>query len=305
MSEKRDLFIIGAGIAGLSAAERAAERGLKVAIAEENMFGGLVMNVNHIHPAPEGAPASGSDWSADLMTRISDLGVDMIFDSVTALSRTSDGSIILSTAGGDHSASCVVVASGARLRKLGIPGEAEFEHKGVSSCADCNAPLFRNMPVAVVGGGDSALQEALVLADFCSVVHLIHRGDRFSGRQEFADAVAGSPRIDIRFHTVVEALEGDTALSAIRLRDTVSGETSVEPCQGFFAYVGLEPNTSFLPPQVETAEGRVQVDSQLESSMENLFAIGAARAGYGGLLSDAVGDAAQAVDAIGERLARQ
>ena len=129
--------------------------------------------------------------------RVSDLGVTTLFESVTGLERLPDGLIRVTTLNGSHAARCVIVASGARLRKLGVPGEAELENRGVSHCADCDAPMLKGQTVMVVGGGDSALQEALVLTEFCPVVHLVHRGSTFSARAEFVEAVQRAQQIKV------------------------------------------------------------------------------------------------------------
>jgi len=302
MSDRYDVFVIGAGVAGMSAAEQAARRGLKVCLAEESMFGGLAVNVNHLSPAPKDLPNAGSDLAAELMTRVSDLGVTMLFESVTGLARAADGQFEVSLSGGAHLARSVIIASGARLRPLGVPGEAEFENRGVSHCADCDAPMLRGQTVTVVGGGDSALQEALVLAEFCPTVHLVHRGSAFSARPDLVDTLSRTPRITVHLRTVVEALEGADALSGVRLRDLASAQTRVQPCTGFFAYVGLESNTGYLPAAVETNAGAVRVDEQRESTLANVFAVGAVRSGFPGLLTDAMEDARTAVAAICQRL---
>ena len=303
MSENFDIFVIGAGVAGLTAAEEAVRKNLKVGLAEEQMFGGLVVNVNHLQPAPSGLPETGGDLAADMMMRVADLGVTTLMEPVTSLDRGANGAIAVKTAEGSYSARCVILASGARLRKLGIPGETEFEHRGVAHCADCDAPLYRDQSVVVVGGGDSALQEALVLAEYCSAVHLVHRGASFSARADFAKAVQGNSRIIVHFDTIVEGIEGSDAVTGVRLRNATSGATETLPCKGFFAYVGLEPNADFLSDLVERDSGFVKVNTQLESSLQNLFAIGAVRAGYAGQLTDAMADAKAAVAAASNRLA--
>jgi thioredoxin reductase (NADPH) len=295
-----DLFIIGAGVAGLTAAEHAARAGLSVTVAEQLMFGGLVVNVNHLWPGLEGQPPSGSDLAAELMTRVSDAGVAMVFEPVTALEPTGDG-LRIATAGGEYLAKAAIVASGANLRALGIPGEAEFEHRGVSHCADCDAPLFEGQDVVVVGGGDSALQEALVLASFCSRVHLVHRDADFTARGEFSERVRATPNIALHLGTIVESVEGADQLTGARVRHA-SGREELVPCTGFFAYVGLEPNTSWLPSQVRLQDGSVVVDECLQTTPPGLFAIGAARKAYGGMLVDAAADARRAVDEIVRRL---
>jgi thioredoxin reductase (NADPH) len=304
MSDGLDLFVIGAGAAGLAAANEAARRGLSVCIAEESMFGGLVINVNHLRPGAEGWPAAGCDLAASLMEGLAEQGVEMLFEGVIALDRGLDGQCRIETTSGPHSARSVIVASGARMRKLDVPGVDEFEHRGVSHCGDCDGPMFRSAEVMVVGGGDSALQEALILAEFCSTVHLVHRGERFSARTHFVDAATAEPSIAVHLRTVVESLVGAEAVTGARLRDLASGQTRTQSCQGFFPFVGLEANTAFLPPSVKMTGDKIDVNEQLESSLENVFAIGAVRVGYGGEVSHAFVDAKTAVDVVAERLRR-
>ena len=299
-----DVFVIGAGVAGLAAAEQAARRGLSVCIAEETMFGGLALNVNHLQPGLRGLPGSGSELCAELITRTTDLGVEMFDESVSAVEAASDGTLRVTTTSGVHTTRGVVVASGARRRKLGGPGEAEFEHRGVAQCADCDAPLYRDEVAVVVGGGDSALQEAVVLAAYCSTVHLIHRGTAFSGRQALADVVGNTPGIRVHLETVVDAIVGSQKVTGVRMRKLSSGDVQEMPCSGIFVYVGLEPNSACMPAAVALDGRAIRVNDRMETSLPNVYAVGAVRAGYAGLLPDAVRDATTAVHALGERLRR-
>jgi thioredoxin reductase (NADPH) len=303
MDEAIDLFVIGAGVAGMTAAQEAKQRGLSVALAEGMMFGGLVMNVNHLKPFPPGMAASGGDLAADMMTKAADLGVDLAMTPVTLLAPTPSGEIRIETAEGAHLARAVIVASGARLRKLGVPGEEEFEHRGVSHCADCDGPLYRGEQVLVIGGGDSALQEAETLAEFCSIVHLVHRGNSFSARPDFVGPVLANPRVSTYFETVVEAIEGTDSVDFVRLRNVRTGEERSLPCKGILAYIGLEANTDFLPPEIAKENGCIKVDEKLQTSLANIYAVGAVRAGYAGELTHAIDDANRAVDAVSVRLA--
>lgn len=302
MNTRDDIVVIGAGVAGLSAAAEAARLGLRVCLIEELMFGGLIVNVNHLLPAPAGLPASGIDLATDLMTRAADLGVTSLFETVTGLQTGSSLAVVAS--GGTHGARAVIVASGARLRKLGVPGEAEFQERGVSHCADCDAPLYRGQDVVVVGGGDAALQEALVLSEHCARVHLVHRRASFRARQDLVAQLRERPNILPRMETVVDELRGEAALSRVVVR-AADGTSAEIACSGFFAYIGLAPNTSFLPEQLlRDADGRIKVDAQLESALRDVYAIGAVRAGYAGQLEEAMSDARTAVLAAARRSGR-
>lgn len=302
MSNTHDLIVIGSGVAGLHAALEGARRGLRVALFEEVMFGGLVLNVNHLSPGLAGLPGSGSDLAADLMTQAGDLGVTCIFEGAAGITQEGNGLRVMSRGGESHDAQAVIVASGARLRRLGVPGEADFIDRGVSQCADCDAPMFRGKAALVVGGGDSALQEVLVLADFAEPVHLVHRGSTFTARQDLVDRLRANGKVRVHMEAQVQSLHGEQGLSRAIIRQADGTLTGVD-CHGFFAYVGLEPNTAFLPPAVARGpQGHVLVDEQLHSTLSGVYTIGAARAGYGGMLDDAVSDAKLALAAIAGRL---
>ena len=302
MTERYDVIVIGAGVAGMTAADLAAQKGLKVALAEEAMFGGLIINVNHLSPAPENMAGSGGDLAAEMMTKAADAGVDILMEPVSALEALPSGDIRITTQDEVRHARSVIIATGARLRKLHVPGEDEFEHRGVSHCADCDGPMFRGEPVMVVGGGDSALQEAAVLAEFSPKVHLVHRRGSFSGRDAFIKTVTANPNIAVHFDTIVDAIEGDSAVNTVRLRGVTSGQTTSVPCKGFFAYVGLEPNTGFLSG-IDKDGAHLRVNDRLETSLHNVYAIGAVRAGFGGELTHAIEDAGRVIEAVRTKFA--
>jgi len=292
-----DVIVIGEGVSGLACAGHARRAGLRVATFEANLFGGLVINVNELDGYP--GAESGTLLASDLMQANSDAGVTSIQGEVTAI-RSVGGAFEVS-AGNIYGARQVVFASGARLRKLGVPGEDEYEGRGVSHCADCDAPLFLNEEVVVVGGGDSALQEALVLAKFCRKVHIVHRGSRFRAQQHLVERVASEPRIATIWNATIEAILGAKMVEKVRVKR--DGKTEDIASAGVFAYIGLEPNAECAPSGIgRDAHGHLVTNNAFETSMAGVWAIGAVRAGYSGLLRDAVAESKRVAEAIRDRL---
>jgi len=294
MDSRYDVLVIGAGIAGLTAAGQAARNGLSTGCIETLMFGGLIANINEIDGEPSG---SGADLASSLVMENSDLGVNHLTQTVTAISRAGD-CLSVTTDAGTHRARAVIIASGARLRHLGIPGEAEFESKGVAHCADCDGPFYRNQDVAVVGGGDAALQEALVLARFARRVHLIHRGAQFGARTHFSDAVARQDNILPVLNTVAEQILGDDMVTGVRVRNVSTNDTRTIACAGIFAYIGLEPACEFAPREIERGpDGRLVTNDAMQTTMPGVYAAGAVRTGYRGQLRDAIAEGSAAARA--------
>jgi thioredoxin reductase (NADPH) len=192
-------------------------------------------------------------------------------------------------------ARAVVVATGSSLKTLGIPGEERLTGKGVSHCASCDAPLLRGRTVGVVGGGDSALQEALTLAQHVARVIVLHRGSAFSAQAAYVQRVLENPKIEVRFGTVVEEAVGNGGLTGVRTRSVGDGKTGDLELAGLFVYVGLVPVTAWLGSVLALdSSGRIPVDGAMRSSLPGLFAAGTVRSGSVGRAAAAAGDGATA-----------
>jgi thioredoxin reductase (NADPH) len=296
-----DLIVVGEGFAGLTCAQEAAKLGLAVATFEAEFFGGLVLNVNELQHFDEAAGLSGMDHAAILAKSNAKAGVKSTNAAVSALRRAGDA-FEVETDAGTHTARAVVVASGARLKKLGVAGEDAFEGRGVSHCADCDAPMFTDAKVVVAGGNDWAIHEATVLAQDAAVVYLVHEGGELQAGADSLEHLQSQPKIErIANATIEEIVGNDSGVTGVRVRGAV-GTREIE-CAGVFPFIGLTPNSEIVPAEVPRDDNRaLRVDAQLETNVLNLFAIGAVRAGFGGWLDEAVADARRAAQTVKARL---
>src|SRR5919198_6005355 len=294
MTHDYDLVIVGAGLAGLTAALYAARFGLRTAVVEHLAPGGQVLNVEKIENFP-GFPQgiAGFDLGPLVQEQAESAGAEFVMDTATGL-RIDGDRRVLRCERADLTAKAIVIAAGSALRSLGVPGESEFLGKGVSHCASCDAPFFVGKDVCVVGGGDSALDEAAVLAQQVGRVTVIHRGPAFTTAQRVAvDRLAGLPNVETAFNTEVVEIAGSGTVSSVVLRS--DGATRTQEVAGVFIFVGLEPNTAFVRDVVELdATGHVMVDAHLQTSVPGVFAAGDIRQGSARQLVSAAGDGASA-----------
>lgn len=211
---------------------------------------------------------------------------------------------LVSTSDGDFRARAVIVATGSRLRRLGVPGEERLWGKGVSQCASCDGPLFRNRVAGVVGGGDSALQEALELAGHVGQVIVFHRGEELSAQQTYRRRVLEHPKIGVRFGTVVEEILGEDSVAGVRTREPATGAAAEVELAALFVFVGTEPNTGFLRELLRLdGDGRVPTDTWLRTELPGVLAAGDVRRDSAGQAIAAAGDGATAAVAAHRYLA--
>jgi len=230
-------------------------------------------------------------------------GAEFATTNVTGLTRTGDVWHV-ATEGEAFTAGAVILATGTRLRDLGVPGEDALRGHGVSQCASCDAPLLRNQPVVVAGGGDSALQEALTLAMHCSAVTIVHRGAEFSAQEAYRSLVAAEPKITAMPESEVAAVLGDGGVTGVRIRNVATRSETELACAAAFVFVGLAPNTGFLPDRsLLDAAGYIVVDTALRTRLPGLLAAGTVRAGAVGRAAAASGDGAAAAVAADRFLA--
>jgi thioredoxin reductase (NADPH) len=291
-----DLVIIGAGVAGLTAAMFAGRYGLKLAVVEQLGAGGQISNAERIENLP-GFPqgVGGHELGPLLHEQAEAAGAEFVLDTVQGLEMCGKHRVVR-CAGESLRARAVIVAAGSSLRSLGIPGEEKLLGRGVSHCASCDGAFFAGREVCVVGGGDSALDEALVLAEHAARVTVIHRGERLDAQQALQDKIAANSKVEIVLRTVVEEIVGGDAVSAIRLRELASGDTRLQEVKGVFVYVGLEPNTAFLHEILKLdAAGHIETDINMRTSLAGVFAAGDIRRHSVAQLAAAAGDGATAV----------
>jgi len=291
-----DLVIVGGGVAGLTAGLTSARVGRKTRVLTGESLGGHLVSIERIdgYPGfPDGIP--GYDLCPIIQEQAVGAGAEFAAGEATALHNEDGSWRVTTTQGADIRARAIVIATGTTLKTLGIPGEEQFRGKGVSHCASCDAPLLRNRIVGVVGGGDSALQEALTLAQHASRVIILHRGTAFSAQVAYVQQVQQNPTIEVRFGTIVEEAIGNGGLTSVRTRTVAEGTTGEIELAGLFVYVGLAPATTLVNGVLALdASGRIPVNDEMRSHVRGLFAVGTVRAGSAGRAASAAGDGATA-----------
>ncbi len=296
MSERKEAVIIGSGPAGLTAGIYLMRAGIDTILIEKGVIGGTPMNYDHVENYP-GFPDGIS--SKELMRKMADqaqrFGLSVKeFSEVDEVSYQGDRFMV--RAGKDDFESLgVIVCTGTTSMKIGIPGEQEFVGRGISYCATCDGAFFRNLDVAVIGGGDAAIQEGLVLTNIVRKVYVIHRRDQLRAQKIIQDRAFKNEKMEFLWNKVPVSIEGTDQVEAILLEDTKTREHSRVNVDGVFVYVGARPNTQFLGGLVERdGAGFIFTNEDLETKTPGLYVAGDARKKSLRQIATAVGDGALA-----------
>lgn len=267
MTDVRRLVIIGSGAAGLTAAIYSARAGLKPLVLKGNQPGGQLTITTEVENYPGFAQPIMGPWLMEQMeAQAAHCGAEIMAEHVASVELGARPFKIVTDSGKVFLAECVIVSTGASAKWLGIESEMAYNGKGVSACATCDGAFYRNRDVVVVGGGNSAMEEAMYLANICKSVTVIHRRDDFRGERVMKERVLAHPKIKVIWNSAVDEILGDPTpitggVTGIRLKDTVTGETRELPVHGVFIAIGHQPNTAIFKGQLDMdATGYLKVE---------------------------------------------
>ena len=295
MANDYDVLIIGGGLAGLTASIYSARYGMSTGVIELMMGGASIINLAKIENFPgfvEGI--SGAELGPAAQEQAMNVGVDFIMAEATGIKTDGDYKVV-STDSGDYRAKAVIVAAGSQLRHLGLPGEEEFNGRGVSHCATCDGPMFLGETVGVVGGGDSAADEALTLTEYAEKVMVFHRRDELRAQKILQDRLLRNPKIEMVWNAELQEIIGEDTVSGVKIKNVVTNHEETIGLTGLFVYVGLEPNSGIAAAVSKTDNaGHIDVNLSMETSTPGVYAVGDIRQSSARQLVASAGDGATA-----------
>lgn len=271
-----DVVIIGGGPAGLSAAIYAARGGLKTAVFERAFIGGQITVTEDVENYPGFEESlSGFELTGKMHAQAERFGAEFFDEEITALHLEGACKTVETSEDNKYEAKVIILCTGAHPRSLGVPGEEEFTGRGVSYCATCDGALYRDKVVAMVGGGDSAVQEAIFLTRFASKVYIIHRRDELRAQKIIQDRALSNPKIEMVWDSVVHEIQGEAAVQKLKVFNRKTEETSYLDVDGVFIYVGILPNNELMGPEIKLDEaGFVITDENMMTSVPGVYAAG-------------------------------
>ncbi len=295
MDDSFQLIIIGGGPAGLTAGMYAARSRLSTLLVERGLPGGQIVNAELVenYPGfPEGI--SGAELGSLMEQQARRYGLEIAMAEVEGVDVTGEQKTVR-TGEGHYGATALIIAGGSEYSKLGVPGEDELRGRGVSYCATCDGAFFRDQTIAVIGGGNVALNDAIFLTRFASKVIVVHRRNELRATKILQERAFNQPKIEFLWDTVLMSIEGDNQVKLLRLQNVKNGVKSNLEVSGVFIAVGLKPNTGYLGGVLALSpEGFIVVNEQMETGVPGVFAAGDIRSGSPQQISSAVGDGAVA-----------
>jgi thioredoxin reductase (NADPH) len=306
--EEFDTIIVGAGPAGLCAALYAGRGLLKAVLLERGVPGGEMLNTEWIDDYPGFEHVLGRELAKKMTDHAMKFGADIRQENVESIARRDDGVFeVATTSGTTYEAPTVILTAGGTPAKLGVPGEAEYAGRGVSYCAVCDGAFFKGETLAVVGGGDAAVEEADYLTRYAEKVYVVHRRDQFRASRLLQERLFANPKIEVIWNKRVREMTGTPAgLQSLTLEDTVTGESSTLPVTGCFIFIGFHPNTGLVKRHFEhDPSGYIVTDDRMMTSIPGLFAAGDLRVQLTRQITTAVGDATTAAIAVEKYLAER
>jgi len=289
--EHWDVVIIGAGPAGLCAGLYCGRAKLKTLVLDKLAPGGALLVTDLVEDYPGFDRISGAELAERMEAQARKFGAEFRLAEVKHVALNGSKKII-TTDEGTLTSDVVIVTSGSTPHRLGVPGETRFLGKGVSTCALCDGAFFQNEVIAVVGGGDSALKEAVFLTKYASKIYLIHRRDQFRAQKNWQDKVVAHPKIELVLDSIVDEIVGETTVTGVAVRDVRGGEVRQLAVTGVFVFVGSQPNTFFAREHLEhDASGYLVTNADMETAVPGIYVAGDVRSQLTRQISNAVGDA--------------
>jgi thioredoxin reductase (NADPH) len=286
-----DIVIIGGGPAGLAAGLYAARGRHKTMLIEKGVIGGQIALTEIVENYPGIPQVNGFDLAQTMLQQAESYGMEAEYTHVTSNERTGDKWTIHTEAAGDFLAKALIVTAGADYNRLGVPGEDRLIGKGVSYCATCDAAFFKDQPVAVVGGGDAAMDEGIFTSRYASKATVVHRRDELRASAILQERAFANPKMDFIWDTVVDEVVGENQVESLALRNLKTGEKSSLPVSAVFIFIGNHPNSDFIGDLVpRDAGGHIIVDEWMKTPLPGLYAAGDVRQNSARQVATSVGD---------------